>query len=188
MIVTFDNKAKEIIKNIVTEGDTPEPTPTPGATEFYQFEPGKYTVNPTALLDLFKAKNIDLDKEVSSSGFDILFSINVDNNYADVYDTRINFYLDSSYLNGNLNINNNGDHFDTHLHISSGSFTFKTALEAFEILTASDVPTVNVYAGYSYCPTLWIAVAGDNTTRYALTKEEFEKVINKLPEVLPLAN
>ena len=184
MIVTFDNKAKEIIKNIVTQGDTPTPEPTPAAIKFYQFETGTYTINPTALLDLFKAKNIDLDKEVSSGNLNIIFSIN--NDYADAYVTKLNFYLDSSYLRGNLNININTRGFDTQLYISSNNFTLKAALEAFE--TLATIPTIKVYDGYSYCPTLLVATGSDSTARYTLTKEEFEKVVNKLPELEPVAN
>ena len=108
MIVTFDDKAKEIIKNIVTEGDTPEPTPVPGGLTVNAMPAGNYKFDADKFLDFLTARGIDIDTETTY--FDVTCGICIgqpeDENYINVNELTIK--VSAGCGNINLYINYSG--------------------------------------------------------------------------------
>ena len=105
MIVTFDDKAKEIIKNIVTEGDTPEPTPVPGGLTVNAMPAGNYMFNVDKFLDFLTARGIDIDTETNY--FDVTCGIcigqNESNNYVMASTLAIKVSADCGTVNLYIN-------------------------------------------------------------------------------------
>ena len=187
--ITFDTKAKEIIKEVVTQGDTPEPTPASGTRlEFESLVPGRYTINCANLVALFKAKNVDIDGVLTDSDNGIIFGIK---NYT--YDYKIKdinlriFNGSQEYIEGYFNINSDYNQFRTNTKFVKGEeLTVEKALEAISTVDLADIAD-SVPADFRYAPVLGIKVAGKPLATYQLTKEEFESIIVPLPtpEVLP---
>ena len=105
MIVTFDDKAKEIIKNIVTEGGTPEPTPVPGGLTVNAMPAGNYMFNVDKFLDFLTARGIDIDTETTY--FDVICGICIGQpngqNYIDVGTLVIKVSADCGSVNLYIN-------------------------------------------------------------------------------------
>lgn len=92
--ITFDEKAKEIIKTVVNNGDTPTPEPTGGVRPINVS--GKILeLNLANLKNLLIKKNVDIDAELDSYYSGIIFAVG--QNYPD-YDEA----SDVSYLASNL--------------------------------------------------------------------------------------
>lgn len=72
--ITFDNKAKEIIKTVVNNGDTPTPTPTGGA-RLIDVSGKVLMLNLAKLKSLLVKKNIDIDAELDSWYSGIIFAV-----------------------------------------------------------------------------------------------------------------
>ena len=72
--ITFDNKAKEIIKTVVNNGDTPTPTPAGGVRPIDVS--GKILkLNLANLKSLLIKKNVDIDAELDSWYSGIIFAV-----------------------------------------------------------------------------------------------------------------
>ena len=89
MIVTFDDKAKEIIKTIVAEGDTP--APVPGGLTVNAMPAGNYAFNVDKFLDFLTTRGIDIDTETNY--FEIIYGIgigqSVNENYVGVDSLKV---------------------------------------------------------------------------------------------------
>ena len=187
--ITFDTKAKEIIKEVVTQGDTPEPAPASGTRlEFETLTPGRYTINCANLVTILKAKNVDVDGVLTDSDNGIIFGIK---NYT--YDYKITdinlkiFNGSQEYIEGYFNLNGDYNSFRTKARFVEGEeLTIEKALEAIATADLADIADY-VPANFRYAPVLGIKVVGKPLETYQLTKEEFESIIVPLPtpEVLP---
>lgn len=189
--ITFDTKAKEIIKEVVTQGDTPEPAPASGTRlEFETLTPGRYTINCANLIALLKSKKVDIDGEITDSDNGIIFGIQ---NYASDFQLReihLEFKNSSNYyIEGNFSLcTEYGSNFTTSTQLIEGEeLTIEKALEAFSTVDTTRVVEI-VYPDFRYAPILGIKVSGKPLTTYPLTKEEFESVIvaAPLPEAVAL--
>ena len=187
--ITFDTKAKEIIKEVVTQGDTPEPAPASGTrVEFETLAPGRYTINCANLVAILKAKNVDIDGVLTDSDNGIIFGIK---NYTDDYkikDINLRIFNGSQeYIEGYFNLNGDYNSFRTKTRFVEGEeLTIEKALEAIATVDLADIAD-SVPATFRYAPVLGIKVVGKPLETYSLTKEEFESIIVPLPtpEVLP---
>ncbi len=168
MIVTFDNKAKEIIKNIVTEGDTPEPTPS--KLEFDTLSAGTYKINADKFLELLIAKGIDVDYENPGSNDEIYVGVNVDARYEAIDRMYLNFNEDSGYPQLYIYGFNGYATFKASTELSVR--TIRTSLEAF----STEDLTFTISKDLTYIP-LFISTINDGYTRLALTADEIKTFI-----------
>lgn len=169
MIVTFDNKAKEIIKTIVTQGDTPAPTPS--GLKFETLPAGTYRIDADKFLELLIAKGIDVDYENPNSSDEIMVGVNVAAPGSEpIDDMYLYFSQDSGYPQlyiGGFNGYNN--------FRASTEPTVKTIKTFLEALGTEDL-TLEISDDLTYIP-LFISTINGSYTRLALTADELKAFI-----------
>lgn len=172
MIVTFDNKAKEIIKNIVTQSDTPtpEPTPTPSGLKFETLAAGNYKFKADKFLELLIAKDVDVDYENPSSSDEIIIGVDVEDSDSAIAPMYLYFGQDSGYPQ--LTLSRFGGWQSFTANTKPEEETIKTYLEA---LGAEDL-TFEIDEDLTYIP-LFISTVNGGYTRLALTADEIKTFI-----------
>ena len=184
--ITFDEKAKEIIKTVVNNGDTPTPTPTEDSCKPAYLAPGHYKFYADKLLEVLIAKNIDVDAEIESGWNEsgLAFALAFNNNNS-AFTNRADYFGLSTYPDSGL-------HCELRI-VGSQTIYFS---EDPEVLTYKAILTeisrqyskgidiyVDQYDTFTYIPVIGLQTSSTAATDgYSLTNAEFDTILKYIDE------
>lgn len=186
--ITFDEKAKEIIKTVVNNGDTPTPTPTEGSCKPAFLAPGHYKFYADKLLEVLIAKNIDVDAEIESGWYEsgLAFALAFNNNNTS-FNNRAECFGMSTYPDSGLHCElkiGTSDIPTIYFNEDPEVLTYKAILEEISKQYSKGIDVyIDSYRTCAYIPVIGLQTGSHAATdAHSLTNAEFDTILKYIDE------